>query len=177
MEAYEDMSVFERRRRTDAENYTVVNRVLDEGTDAKPVDVKIQCMHCNEPACASSCLVAAFHKTPEGPVVYNENVCIGCRYCMVACPFFIPTYTYDNPFSPVVRKCTMCSDRVTKDNGEIPACVKVCPQQAMTFGKRKDLLVLARERIVQSPGKYEDHIYGEHEAGGTCWLYLSPKPV
>jgi len=174
IEAYDDQSVFEHKRRTDAKNFTVVNRYPPAEEGGNPIDVKTQCMHCFEPACASACLVAAFRKTPEGPVLYNENVCIGCRYCMVACPFSIPAYTYDEPFHPAVRKCTMCFERVTKQ-GEIPACAKICPKEAITFGKRDDLLGLARAKILHDPDKYVDHIYGEREAGGTCWLYVAPK--
>ena len=179
IEAYEDKSVFERQRRTDAENFTVVNRYprppAQPPPGTNPLDVKIQCMHCFEPACASACLVAAFRKTPEGPVLYDEDVCIGCRYCMIACPFSIPAYTYDDPYTPAVKKCTMCFDRITEEGG-IPACAKICPEEAITFGKRKDLIALARAKIMHDPGKYVDHIYGEYEVGGTCWLYVSPKP-
>lgn len=175
IEAYEDKSVFQHKRRTDAHNFTVVNRYPPVEPGGNPVDVKIQCMHCFEPACASACLVAAFRKTPEGPVLYNEDVCIGCRYCMIACPFNIPAYSYDDPFSPAIWKCTMCYDRVAKTD-DIPGCAKMCPEEAITFGKRSDLLKLAREKITHNPGKYVEHIYGEHEVGGTCWLYISPKP-
>ncbi len=175
IEAYEDTSVFERNRRTDPENFTVVNRYSPANTGENPVDVKTQCMHCFEPACASACLVAAFTKTPQGPVLYNEDVCIGCRYCMVACPFSIPTFTYDDPYHPAIRKCTMCFDKIAQEGG-LPACAKICPKEAITFGKRSDLLRLAREKITHNPGKYVDHIYGEHEVGGTCWLYVSPQP-
>lgn len=175
IDEYTDTSVFEHKRRMDAENYTVVNRYPPTAPDGKPVDVKLQCMHCFEPACASACLVAALQKTPEGPVLYNEDVCIGCRYCMIACPFSVPAYTYDNPYTPAVKKCTMCHEKITTE-GEIPACAKICPEEAITFGKRSDLLALAREKITHNPGKYVDHIYGETEVGGTCWMYISGKP-
>jgi formate dehydrogenase iron-sulfur subunit len=108
-------------------------------------------------------------------VLYNENVCIGCRYCMIACPFRIPAYEYDDAFAPTIRKCTMCFDKFTKE-GDMPACAKICPEEAITFGKRSDLIRLARAKITNNPDKYVDHIYGEHEAGGTCWLYISSKP-
>lgn len=173
--AYEDKSVFEHKRRTDADNFTVVNRYPPAVPGGHPVDVKKQCMHCFEPACASACLVAAFRKTPEGPVLYNEDVCIGCRYCMIACPFYVPAYSYDDPYSPAIRKCTMCFERITKEE-KVPACAEICPEEAIIFGKRSDLLELARAKILRDPGKYVEHIYGEHEAGGTCWLYVSPKP-
>jgi Fe-S-cluster-containing dehydrogenase component len=173
--AYEDESVFEKRRRPDAEQLTVVNRNTPEENGGVPVHVKTQCMHCFEPACASACLVSAFRKTPEGPVVYDPSVCIGCRYCMVACPFGMPAYTYDNPTSPVVRKCSMCFERITAEGGR-PACVEMCPVEALTFGKRSEMLALARRKMAAEPGRYVDHIYGEREAGGTCWLYLSSVP-
>ena len=166
-----DNSVFDQKRRTDAESYTVVNRFSNPLESDNPFYVKNQCRHCDEPACASACLVSAFTKTPEGPVIYNPDVCIGCRYCMVACPYDIPAYEYLNAFSPRIRKCTMCYDKI-KD-GEIPACANICPKEAITFGKRSDLIALARDKIRKNPDRYNTHIFGEHEAGGSSWLYLA----
>lgn len=166
-----DNSVFNRKRRTDPENYTVVNRFPNPKKPETPYYVKKQCMHCEEPACASACLVKAFRKTPEGPVLYNPDVCIGCRYCMVACPFGIPSYDYFDAYTPQVRKCTMCYNRIKQ--GKIPACAEICPQEAISFGKRDELIALARERIRQHPDRYHPHIFGEHEAGGTGWLLLT----
>ncbi len=171
----EDNSVFDSIRRTDAQNYTVVNRFPNPNPGGRPVYVKHQCRHCDEPACASACLVSAFRKTPEGPVVYNKNICIGCRYCMTACPFYVPAYEYDSPFSPGVTKCTMCYDTRTS-KGRIPACMEACPLQVMTFGKRSELIQLARKKIMDHPDRYINHIYGEHEVGGTSWLYISGVP-
>ncbi len=161
-------------RRTSTTAFTVVNRFDGDGADG-PTFVKRQCMHCVDPACASACPVKALHKTPEGPIIYNEHLCIGCRYCMVACPFTIPTYEYDSPLSPRVRKCTMCYERFSEGKG-LPACAGICPEEAITFGRREDLLVLAHERIHKHPDRYVEHIYGEYEAGGTNWLYISPVP-
>ena len=101
---------------------------------------------------------------------------MGCRYCMVACPFQMPTYEYDNAFTPQMRKCTLCFDAKHAGNGDIPACVKACPKECLTYGKRSELLERAHQKIEQHPGTYIDHIYGEHEAGGTSWLYLSAVP-
>lgn len=170
----EDTTVFAQHRRTSASNLTVVNehRV---GEGGNPVYAKTQCMHCVDPACASACPVRALTKSPEGPVVYDESLCIGCRYCMVACPFNIPAYSYGEPLEPKVQKCSMCYDRVSK-TGKLPACASVCPQEAITFGPRADLIALAHERIRTHPGQYVDHVYGEHEVGGTNWLYISPVP-
>ncbi len=165
---FDDLSVLEEQRRTAAGTYTVVNRF--EGATG-PVFVKVQCNHCLEPACASACFVKAFQKEKSGAVSYNADVCVGCRYCMIACPFNIPTYEYDNAFSPRVQKCTLCQPRI--ENGLLPGCVLSCPKEALTFGLRKQLLHIARNRITRNPARYVDHIYGEHEMGGTSWLYIS----
>ncbi len=143
-------------------------------TASGPVYRKVQCNHCLEPACASVCFVKAFSKNESGAVIYDETVCVGCRYCMIACPFEIPTYEYDSAFSPRVRKCTMCHPRIVK--GLLPGCVEACPTEALTYGKREDLLRIGRERIRKFPERYVDHIYGENEMGGTSWLHLSAVP-
>ncbi len=169
---FKDLSVLDEKRRTDADHYTVVNQYDVAGKG--PVYRKIQCNHCLEPACASACFVKAFKKTDTGAVVYDASICVGCRYCMVACPFEVPAYEYDEPLTPRVTKCTMCHPRVSK--GQLPGCVESCPSEALTFGKREDLIKIARERIRKYPDRYIDHIYGEKEMGGTSWLYLSGAP-
>jgi len=171
---FDDTSVFEGIRRTTDKAFTVVNRYIEEEDGKPPVFRKIQCNHCKEPACASACFVGAFTKTPEGAVVYDPSVCVGCRYCMVACPFNIPAYEYDDARAPRIRKCTMCYPRILE--GKLPGCVEACPQEALTFGKREDLIAIARERMRKHPDRYIDHIYGQHEVGGTNWLYITGAP-
>jgi len=171
---FDELSVLEDRRRTTDKAYTVVNRHNRAGGAQGPLYSKIQCNHCLEPACASVCFVKAFKKTKSGAVTYDESVCVGCRYCMIACPFEIPAYEYDSAFSPRVMKCTLCHPRVIK--GLLPGCVEACPTEALTFGKRTDLLQIGRERIRRFPERYVNHIYGENEMGGTSWLYLSGVP-
>ena len=173
-----DESVFAERRRPGPRSYTTVNRFSRQAAngEAAPVYVKANCLHCLDPACASACLVGAFRRQPNGAVLYDASKCMGCRYCMVACPFQIPTYEYDNAFTPQVRKCTFCSNEGNPNKGGIPACVQACPKQCLVFGKRSELLVNARSRIERYPDQYLPHIYGEHEAGGTSWLYLSAVP-
>ncbi|MDA8163713.1 MAG: 4Fe-4S dicluster domain-containing protein [Desulfobacteraceae bacterium] len=172
---FNDYSVFDERgpegqkRRTTEKAYTVVNRY---DTEKGPVFRKFQCNHCQEPTCLTACFVNAYTKTPEGAVIYNPKVCVGCRTCMVACPFYVPAYSYSSATNPVVKKCIMCYDTRLKF-GRPPACVEACPQEVMTFGKRKDLIKLGHERIRNNPGKYIDHLYGETEVGGTSWMYLS----
>lgn len=161
-------------RRPDHQAYTVVNRYDTELSD-HPLFRKIQCNHCLEPACLTACFVNAYTKTPEGAVTYNADVCVGCRTCMVACPFSIPAFKYDSAFSPRIMKCTFCFEsRLSKNRP--PACVEACPMEALTFGYRHDLLRIGRKRIREYPSVYQKHIYGEFEAGGTSWLYLSPVP-
>jgi len=171
--AYDDLTVLDTKRRTDAKTYTVVNKYNTAGLD-HPIFRKQQCNHCQEPACASACFVKAFTKNPDGSVTYNGDLCVGCRYCMVACPFGVPTFEYDDPLDPLVQKCTMCHPRIQE--GKLPGCVEKCPKEALTFGRREDLLAIARDRIRKYPERYENHIYGEKEAGGTSWLYLSAVP-
>jgi formate dehydrogenase iron-sulfur subunit len=131
------------------------------------------CMNCNEPACASVCPVAALRKTSAGPVIYEASRCLGCRYCMLACPFGVPRYEW-NSINPRVQKCTMCSNRVLA--GKPTACAEICPTGATKFGERKELLGEARQRIKDNPANYVDHIYGEEEVGGTSVLLLSSVP-
>jgi len=137
------------------------------------VFTKRQCMHCVHPACASACPVSALEKQPDGPVVYDAKKCIGCRYCMIACPFNVPRVNWGEVL-PEIKKCTFCSDR--QSNGLEPACVKACPTDALVYGERAALIAEAKARIQSRPGKYVNHIYGLEEAGGTSWMYLSPVP-
>lgn len=173
--SFEDSSVFNEKRRPTEKAYTVVNRYKNPKDEGKPIYRKVQCNHCNEPACASACPIHAYTKTPEGAVVYDPDKCFGCRYCMIACPFYVPAYDYNSAFEPRIVKCTMCYDTRLK-NGKMPACAEACPAGAITFGKRSDLIKLARKKIIEKPDRYIDHIYGEHEAGGTGWLYISGVP-
>lgn len=176
---FDDLLILEKKRRMDSRTFTVVNRYhtgsVDERNRLIPTYVKLQCMHCLDPACVSACPVGALTKKENGAVHYNASLCIGCRYCMVSCPFQVPCYEYDDPLTPRVRKCTFCFDERLKE-GRIPGCISVCPVEALTFGKREQLLETARKRIQDDPGRYIPHIYGEREVGGTSWLYLSGVP-
>ena len=167
---FEDLSVLDQKRRTQANEFTVVNQFQAK----EKVFVKKQCNHCLEPACASACFVKALKKTPAGPVVYDSSLCVGCRYCMVACPFEVPAYEYSKALTPRVTKCTMCAPRL--EQGKLPGCVGACPREALIFGERDTLLKIAKSRIQKYPDRYVDHVYGEHEMGGTSWLYLSQYP-
>jgi formate dehydrogenase iron-sulfur subunit len=130
-----------------------------------------RCMHCLDPACVSACPVAALVKLPSGPVVYDDERCIGCRYCMMACPFQIPKFQWESAV-PLVRKCTFCADRQAM--GLAPACTTTCPTGTLLFGERAELLTEAHRRLGLEPKKYYPQVYGEKIAGGTSKLYLTP---
>ena len=128
------------------------------------------CMHCLEPSCVSACLVGGITKSPDGPVIYDPTKCIGCRYCMIACPFHIPKYEWDKN-TPYMVKCDMCFERIEK--GMLPACVDACPNGALKFGERDALIKEAQSSIKCNPALYLNHIWGEKEFGGTSVLYIS----
>ncbi len=157
---------------------TVENFLEDELSDKTYSTVKSRnghfvrrfCMHCEVPTCASVCPVAALEKTELGPVVYHSDRCIGCRYCVQACPFNIPKYEWTKR-APLVRKCDLCAERLAA--GLPTACAEVCPTGATTFGDRDFLIGEAHHRIRSSPGRYLDQIYGLEEVGGTDVLLLA----
>jgi len=173
IDEYEDRSVFSEMRRPTINALTVVNEYENSKNPNIPIDVKVNCMHCDHPACVSACIVGALSKQESGAVIWDSSKCIGCRYCMVACPFQIPAYEYNTAFQPDILKCDFCNDRTLE--GKIPACVEICPVEAMTYGKRYKILELAYKKISREPDKYIDHVFGEHEAGGTSWVYIAGK--
>ena len=167
--------VFTNPPKLNSETYTHITYIEQE-LQGEPAwhFVKDQCMHCKDPACVSACPVKALEKIKTGPVVYHYDRCIGCRYCMIACPFHIPKYEWEKALTPWVQKCTFCSERIA--NGLIPACIKVCPTQVMYYNDLDAVLAEADRRLKKHPTRYVDHIYGKKEAGGTAWVYLSNVP-
>lgn len=164
-----DASAFEKIRQTSVTQWTVVNRYK---TEKGEVFVKKQCMHCNQPGCVAACLVKSMEKREDGAVTWDTN-CMGCRFCMVSCPFDIPKFEYDSAV-PKIQKCSLCWERLKK--GEKPACVEACPADALAFGTRRELIEEANRRIYKDSGQYISRIYGENEVGGTGYLYLSAVP-
>jgi formate dehydrogenase iron-sulfur subunit len=154
-------------KKTSAHKYTYVAVRDDEKF------MRRLCMHCIDPSCVSACPVGALKKTKDGPVIYEEDRCMGCRYCMVACPFGVPKYEWSKAL-PGIRKCIMCYTRLEK--GEQTACAEACPTGATISGERASLLAEAGKRISQTPGNYFNHIYGASEVGGTSVLKLSSVP-
>ncbi len=163
--------------RLDSENPNFPKNVNENNVKQMPQTAYIRkhCLHCMVPTCESVCPIGAFHKDQKtGAVIYDSYKCIGCRYCMYACPFGIPRYEWGTPF-PIVQKCNMCYEQLKK--GEQPACTKACTDEATVFGDRDELIALAHQRIKNEPNRYLNHVYGEKEAGGTSVLFLTKPQV
>jgi formate dehydrogenase iron-sulfur subunit len=152
--------------------WTTLVSMVDQGEQHF---VRRQCRHCVDPECVSVCIVGALKKTEEGPVIYDKDICIGCRYCMIACPWEIPRYSWEDTV-PYVQKCDMCYERVVHQGG-VPACVEACPTQATIFGEREELLAEARRRLAEEPDKYIQKVWGEKEVGGTSVIYISDVEI
>jgi len=178
--SFSDRGVLRSFRRPTTSAFTVVNRFpgppSPDQAEQPATFAKVQCMHCLVPSCVSACIVGALTRRPDGAVVYDPTICIGCRYCMVACPFEVPAYEFDAALAPRVRKCELCVG-TTAAGGPDPACAAACPTEALLFGQRADLLAIAHRRLEDRPDRYVQRVYGEHEVGGTSWLYLTGRPV
>jgi formate dehydrogenase iron-sulfur subunit len=135
--------------------------------------VRRLCMHCDSPTCASVCPVQALHKNSTGAVVYDSTRCIGCRYCIMACPFNVPKYQWDRAI-PVVGKCSLCPTRTAA--GQPTACAAACPTGATLFGEREELIREARRRLQATPQAYVPQLFGLEEVGGTSVLMLASVP-
>ena len=158
------------RDRVDGKDGLSANRLMSINTVAEGHFARYACMHCVDPSCVSACLVGGLTKTDKGAVVYDSSKCIGCRYCMLACPFHVPRYEWENT-APLVKKCDMCIDRLSE--GRQPACVEACPNHVLTFGERDKLLKEAHRRLGADSQRYVQHVWGEMEFGGTGVMYIS----
>ena len=158
---------------SDAYSFLDNHTVLNADGNLETLTVKRQCMHCLHPACASACTVGALKRQANGPVTYNADLCIGCRYCQYACPFGVPTFDWESSLG-LIHKCEMCAGRLAE--GQRPACASACPNGAVRFGPRAALIAQAHAQIESNPYRYVDHVYGEHEVGGTSIIYLSAVP-
>jgi Fe-S-cluster-containing dehydrogenase component len=132
------------------------------------------CMHCDEPPCVDACPTGASYKREDGIVLVDQDKCIGCRSCIIACPYCARYFDFGkaNGYYPekgltefekshqeggvrgTVSKCTLCADMV--DAGEAPACVQVCPTQARIFGDLDDPNSEI-SRLIAARGGYQLH--------------------
>lgn len=136
--------------------------------------LKLQCMHCVSAPCVSACMLGAMSKDADGAVVWNPELCVGCRYCEIACPFTVPRFEWDTPV-PKLTKCELCPAR--RAAGLLPACVSVCRRGALSYGTREEMLAEARRRRAEHPERYNPKVYGEHDGGGTSVLYMARAGV
>jgi len=148
--------------------------ITGEYPDLKQYTAPYHCMHCVDPSCVSACTVGALQQNKDGIVTYDNDRCIGCRYCMYACPFEVPHFQWDQPFALIV-KCDLCVARL-EEGQQQPACAATCPTQAIQFGTYEAMLNLAHERLQAEPQRYINHVFGENENGGTSTFYISPVP-
>jgi len=152
---------------------------------------KAQCMHCVDPACTNACMLGALKKKEHGIVAYDPSLCVGCRYCQMACPFNVPKFEWAKA-APKITKCELCRERAKSQpavdgsgftrypKGQGQACAEVCPRSAIISGTRAELLAEAKRRIAAHPGRYKGYreddppkVFGETDGGGTQVLYLS----
>lgn len=117
---------------------TFWNKVLTIGPFGVYPDLDVyylpaNCQHCENPECVAVCPTGASYKREDGIVLVDHDKCIGCQYCVMACPYGVRTYSKDKG---VIEKCTLCVQRI--NNGEEPACVSICPAQARIIGDIND---------------------------------------
>ena len=179
-ESFSDRDVLRSFRRPTDTAFTVVNRFpgspSPDQAGLPQTYCKVQCMHCLYPSCVSACIVAALTKSPDGAVVYNPTICIGCRYCQVACPFEIPAYEFHEPLLP---ECASASSAPIgpKEPEPIPRAPPPAPPRRWSSAAGRTWSPWRRTASKRRPDRYVSHIYGETEVGGTSWLYLTGRPV
>ncbi len=118
---------------------------LKNMSSGRTLSLPMMCQHCEHPPCVDVCPTGASFKRADGIVLVDRHRCIGCRYCMMACPYKARSFVHEplhdqNPDVPrgkgTVESCTMCVPRI--DRGQQPACVEACPNKAILFGNLND---------------------------------------
>jgi len=136
---------------------------LNEGIEGKEFSVSIACMHCTDATCAQVCPVDCFYIREDGIVLHDKNKCIGCGYCLYACPFGAPQFPRDGAFGVrgVMDKCTMCAggpeptfsiqefelygqNRIAE--GKVPMCAATCATNALLVGDAESIAAIKRAR-------------------------------
>ncbi len=151
---------------------------VEQGDQVKWLFLPMQCLHCTEASCVSVCPTGAAHHRGEF-VLIDEDLCVGCGYCVQACPFGVPHSMpgIDDRHKGAARKCVFCIDRVS--NGLLPACAKTCPAGAYTVGDRDQLVALGRAKVqsLRAKGRPDAYLYGENELDGLHVMFvLAERP-
>ncbi len=198
-----NLDAWDEARDLSGDTYNVIKIYKNGTAETKDVEEngfafeKRSCMHCVDPGCVSVCPVTAMRKDPKtGIVTHHPDACIGCRNCMVGCPYNVPQFQYKKTFGQI-NKCQMCNQEGVGriDNGQMTGCAEACPTGATLFGTRKELLAEAKRRTELKAGDiynyprgdlskpdsyhekevpvYKKHVWGEKEAGGTNVMHIS----
>ncbi len=154
---------------TDWRHVRFIEQFSDTRDEARWLFMSDSCKHCNDAGCLNACPVKAIIRTDLGNVFIQQETCIGCKYCIPACPFGVISYSEK---TNTVHKCTLCNDRIS--NGLGTACAKACPTGSILFGDVAELRQKADARLAQlkSLGQNKANIYGLSEAGGLNVFYL-----
>lgn len=151
----------------------VEEEVLSNAKGPELYTFPIACLHCGEPTCAKVCPVKAISKQEDGTVQRDASKCVGCKYCVNACPF---GQSHFNETVKKAEKCTLCKER--QDRGEVPACTLNCPTGARSAIEVSKLQEEANTRLAQAKKMGLDYIlFSGDKVGGTHVAYLVPKGV
>jgi formate dehydrogenase iron-sulfur subunit len=146
-----------------------IEQFNENRTEARWYFSSDSCKHCNDAGCLNACPVKAIVRTDMGNVFVQQDVCIGCKYCIPSCPYGVISFSEQ---TGTVHKCTLCNDRI--HNGLGTACAKACPTGSISFGEVEELKKKADARLAQLKmrGFTSANIYGYTEAGGLNVFYL-----
>lgn len=149
---------------------------LYDGIEGKETSMSIACMHCTDAPCSQVCPVDCFYIREDGIVLHDKQKCIGCGYCLYACPFGAPQFPRDGAFGAkgAMDKCTMCAGGPLETNsekerhlygfnriaeGKVPLCAAVCSTNALLVGDAQEVSAMYRKRILMRNSKKQNAVY------------------
>lgn len=157
---------------------------LNEGIEGKEFSTSVACMHCTDAPCEQVCPVDCFYIREDGIVLHDKVTCIGCGYCLYACPFGAPQFPRDGAFGMkgAMDKCTMCAGGPEETNsheereiyglnliseGKVPVCAAMCATKALIVGSADEVSKIYRERISSKGKGVQSAPYGWSKAYGN----------
>ena len=134
-----------------------IEQFTEDRSEGRWLMMSDSCKHCEQAGCLEVCPTGALYRTQFGSVDIHQDVCIGCRYCVGACPFGVIEF---NKNTGRVNKCILCQDRLEEGMGT--ACAKACPTSSLTYGRVDDLKAMAAERVraLHARGQTSAYVYG-----------------